>query len=146
MNRRPQPPPSAYKNFAIRAPKETHTRPATCQEAGCIAFQNGWTLNKEMLSPELLYAATHSRRRYTEVKIAEGHTILQFEAGQPCFAEHRVSLERPAFFYAGQGTPRTLTTPQTFSIRRARQFQNADDWRDSMQENLEKIQKIRERG
>lgn len=139
-------PPQAYRNYAIRAPRETHSRPATCQEVDCLAFTNGWTLRKEDLSPELYHAATNSRRHYQEIVITEGHTVLQFSAGQPCFAEHRVSLERPAFYYAGPGTPLTHLTPRTFTTRRATKFDRADQWVDDMQTNLDRIRTIRERG
>lgn len=134
------PNPRHFRNYAIRAPRKTHYRPATCEEVGCLAYQNGWTLHKEMLTAELLYAATNSRRKYKEVQVSEGKTLLVYEAGQPCFASHEVPLERPAFFYAGPGTP------DTFSTRRATKFDRPEDWTDSMQTGLDKIRALRERG
>ncbi len=133
-------PRGAYRNYAIRAPRKTHMRPATCQEVDCPAYANGWEIQKELLTPELLYAATNSGRRFREERVAEGRTLLKFYAGQPCFASHEVSLERPAFFYAGPGRN------ETFSIHRATQFQRPEDWQDDMQTNLDVVRKIRERG
>ena len=35
-------PPHLRRTYALRFPKATHFRPATCEEAGCAMHQNGW--------------------------------------------------------------------------------------------------------
>jgi hypothetical protein len=131
-----------YKNYALRAPAKTHTRQATCAEVECRAYVNGWTLVKEELTAELLHIATHSGRRYREVDIESGKTLLVFEPGQICFGfkTHRVTMDRPAFFYAGQGRH------DVFSIRNARQYDKPEQWMDDMHCDSDKATNRLERG
>jgi hypothetical protein len=88
--------------FAIRRPVPTHWREATCEEVDCVHYLQGWvTLLDPSHSryPELRMAVQRSGRRY---RVARGEDVGQpagleayvFEAGQRCFREHRLPVER----------------------------------------------------
>lgn len=100
--------PEAYRTFAVMSPVETHMRPATCEEVGCDQYRQGWRVHIEALTPDLLYAAKTSGRRYREEHIAEGQTYLLFEPGQACFkaATHRAPLGRPPLYVVRDGDHR----------------------------------------
>ena len=131
-----------YKTFALRQPLATHFRKATCQEIECEAYMNGWNFRREGMDPRLYYVATHSHRSWREVVLAPGESYLVFEPGQPCFDadNHRIAIDRPAFFFAGRGDFRSFTT------RQARQHANADDWVDEFATQLDQINTQIERG
>lgn len=131
----PRMPPGYYKNYRIASPVETHYRRATCQEINCEAYRDGWTMHKEKLLPALLYAATHSGRKFKEVSVSAGQTYLVFEPGQTCFRapEHKISLERPEWYFVGRG----LYT--VFNTRAAKQHTKPEFWIEDMSEHLETI-------
>jgi hypothetical protein len=97
--------PEAYKTYEMRSPLSTHFRPATCAEANCQYYQQGFQVRVEGLAPNVLYAVQHSGRKYTVQKVAEGETYLAFEAGQPCLRAslHRVRIERPPLYIVRDG-------------------------------------------
>lgn len=104
---RPDPlmPAQNYKTYAVVSPLGSHFRPATCAEADCPHYLNGWRTRIENLTPDLLHAAKTSGRRYTVQQITEGETYLVFSAGQPCFAAsaHRVRIDRPPLYVVRDG-------------------------------------------
>jgi hypothetical protein len=108
LNRiQPALPVQAYKTFEVRRPLATHFRPGTCAEADCPAYERGWTTNVDE-STDLGQAQAHyirkeSGRRFREESHPEGMTAFVFEAGQKCFAEHRVPLDRPALYVVRGG-------------------------------------------
>lgn len=134
---RPQKSPYQFKTHAVRSPLATHFRRATCAEVACKAYREGWTFHKEALSPEILYIATHSGRRYQTVQIAPGQTMLVFEAGQTCFdfQSHVVSLDRPEFYFVGRGDS------SVFQPRKARQHANVTDFMDDFATHLDRMHK-----
>ncbi|MGW4670075.1 hypothetical protein [Streptomyces sp. NPDC004324] len=98
--------PEAYKTYAVVSPLGTHFRKATCAEAGCLHYRNGWQTRVEGLPAEMLHAARTSGRKYTEQQTAPGETWLVFEAGQPCFraSQHRVRVsDRPPLYVVRDG-------------------------------------------
>jgi hypothetical protein len=95
----PQMPVGAYKTYSVRAPLETHWRPATCEEADCPNYLNGW---KTILpaDSDLVEVARHSGRQFTETRTEGGLVEFTFEAGQPCFqtSNHRLPNDRPQLY------------------------------------------------
>lgn len=85
--------------FSIASPVNSHTRITTCEEVECSYNREGWKVRVETLLPESMKAIKTSGRSYKKVQIAPGETYLYFPAGQQCFNTHRVSLDRPEFFY-----------------------------------------------
>jgi hypothetical protein len=120
----PQGPPEAYKTYGIRAPKETHFRPATCGEVDCSAYLYGWktTIDEGTVLGRMQahYIRKESGRRYEE-EWNNGLTTFYFEAGQHCFAQHQTALEREPIFLVKDGdwrgnprrtNPRIHTKPE----------------------------------
>lgn len=140
----PKLPTGFYKTYRIASPVSTHYRPATCAEVDCKAFREGWTYKKSDLEREnLLYAVTHAGKRYRETNVDESpDTYLVFEPGQICFQArmHRISLDRPEFYFAGRGDFRS------FSHRRATQFDKPEDWVDSFAHHQDIINRVVEEG
>lgn len=101
----PQMPASAYTTYSVRSPIATHWRKASCAEVGCQAYEKGWRVRKETLTPELLHTATKSGRKFTELSAAAGETYLVYEAGQECFATatHRAPVGRPEMYVVRNG-------------------------------------------
>ena len=134
--------PQSYKTFQIAAPLSTHWRPATCEEAGCPQYAQGWQVRVEGLSEEDLYLATHCGRSWQRVCVAPGETYLVFEPGQPCFrsGSHRVRVEREErFIVTGgdwRGNPR----------QERREHLNAADWQEDMAGHLDQLNTAYERG
>jgi len=98
--------PESYKTYAVVSPLSTHFRKATCAEADCAYYRDGFQVRVEGLAPQVLHAVQHSGRKYTVQKVAEGETYLAFEAGQPCLraALHRVRVsDRPPLYVVRDG-------------------------------------------
>lgn len=142
----PQGPAAAYKTYAISSPIETHTREVLCEEADCLAHQNGWITRVDVGLPlgirqaEYIESRVHGRvfSQWTEDGFIR---CFQFPAGQQCFASpHRVALERPAFFIVRdgdhRGNPRG-TAPVGRSV---------DDWVDDFANHQEHLKSEIEKG
>lgn len=140
----PKLPPNFYKTYRIASPITTHYRPATCAEIDCKAYKEGWTYKKSDLEKaNLLYTVTHAGKRFHEAQLADdAETYLVFEPGQVCFQArtHRISLDRPQFFFAGRGDYRT------FSHRNALQFDDPADWVDSFANHQDIIKRVVDEG
>lgn len=137
----PKMPTGNYVTYKVASPLATHYRPATCAEADCEAYENGWSYRKADLDERLLYIVTHAGKRYREVE-HQNETYLIFEPGQPCFQArmHRVSLERPEFYYAGRGDFRSFTT------RKAQKFDRPEDWQDHFAHHQDRLNTLIQRG
>lgn len=132
---------TAYETYGIVAPKETHTRPATCREVECVAHLQGWRttidVSTELGARQASYIRLMSGRHFTAQE-AGGLVYFTFPAGQSCFREHRISLERDPLFYAHGGDFRGVTT-EVGTYR-------PDDWVDKMANHQDKIIEAIERG
>lgn len=131
--------PAQYRTYAVRTPKR-HTRQATCEEVGCLAYLNGWAIAFAMCTEKDHFAIKHSGRRY-RIEELQGELCYVFEEGQPCFkvAEHRV-LVVPPMFYAGQGIWRGRT-PKTLAPHTRPEF-----WVEDFAENQSTLAELQERG
>lgn len=117
------------KTYQVSQPKQSHFRPATCQEARCVNMQYGWKTvideSTELGQAQAHYIRFESGRKFIREPVtSDGPVTYTFEAGQKCFAQHQVSLERePLFVVRGgdwRGNPRG----------EVRKHVNADDWVD----------------
>jgi hypothetical protein len=135
--------PEVYKTFAIVIPLHTHFRPATCAEIDCPDYLHGWKIRIEGLPPEMVHAAKHSGRRYSELHVTAGETWLVFEAGQRCFryTEHRTRLDKPEHFVVRDGDHRG--NPRG---TRARLHQRAADWQEHFAEHQQGLADAFQRG
>jgi hypothetical protein len=86
------------KVFRADAPLATHWRYGTCEEAECEAHAHGWLTRvdetTELGQAQAAYIRRDHTRQYTETIVTEGLTTFRFAAGQQCYQEHRVPLER----------------------------------------------------
>lgn len=146
LNRiQPQGPVQAYKTYALSAPPATHWRKATCDEADCPAYRNGWQSTIDESSALGQFQADYIRetsgRAFTEERQPGGMTVFTFEPTQRCFAsdDHKVPLEREPNYLVRGGDWRA----NTGLIRR---HSNGVDWVDDMSETLDNVKTAVERG
>lgn len=89
-------------DYRIVAPRATHTRPGTCEEADCEAQRGGWVSAvdeaTELGQRQAHYIRAQSGRSFTEERGPDGLTRFTFTPGQDCFAQHRIDLERDPVF------------------------------------------------
>lgn len=104
---KPQMPAHAMQTFAISAPKDTHTRKATCEEVECPQYARGWLMRIDLgtdLGQRQAYYIKHSSgRKYKVTGQVDGLVTLEFAPNQPCFQQHRVPIGRPEKFLVKGG-------------------------------------------
>ena len=143
-------PVQAYKTYGVRSPKETHHRPATCEEVNCKAFTNGWKtvcdesteIGKQRADQVRALPNPPDGWTFRETKDAEtGHTVFLFPAGQRCFQffNHTVRLDRPEFYIVRGGDWRAVTQP-------ARMHQRPEDWVEDFAEHQDALKTVLDRG
>lgn len=122
----PKLPVDAMQTYAIRAPKQTHSRPASCAEADCPNLRHGWRSvideTSDLGAAQAGYIRRESGRKFTEARDEAGLTVFTFEPWQRCFAQHTVSLDREPFYIVRGGDWRG--NPRGEIRRHVR----ADDW------------------
>ena len=144
----PNLPASAYRTFQIISPLSTHWRPATCEEADCQSFLNGWKSaideSTELGQKQAYYIRKQCGRKFAESREEQpGLTVFTFEAGQRCFSsgQHKVPLGRPEHYLVKggdwRGDPSGLGT---------RKHSKPEHWVDEMQEGFDKLRTAHERG
>jgi hypothetical protein len=133
---------SEYTTYSVKSPIATHWRKASCAEAGCQAYEMGWKVRKETLTPELLHTATTSGRKYSVLEVAPGETYFVYEPGQACFAEstHRVPLGRPELYVVRGGDWRGNPRGE----RRA--HNSVEHWLEDLHEHTDRINTVLEHG
>jgi len=137
----PKMPVQAYQTYALARPASTHTRPATCQEVDCEAYRQGWQTFADVTTPigrrQANYIRLKSGRHFTAVEEA-GRVAFTFPAGQRCFAEHRVPIDRPTIYLKRGGDWRATT----FAPIRMRDV----DWVDDFANHQSHLADLAERG
>lgn len=135
--------PESYKSYVLAQPLSTHWRRATCEEIGCPDWTHGWRVRVEGLSAEKLYLARTEGGRHRELRIAEGETWLEFEAGQPCFraSQHRAPLGRAPLYVVRDGDARG--NPRG---TKARLHQKAGFWVEDFAEHQQTLADAQQRG
>lgn len=139
----PQMSPQAYKTYQITAPRATHYRKGTCEEAECQQYRNGWITRIDEVTDlgarQARYIRKQSGRKFTEARSPVGLTTFSFPAGQSCFKEHQVPLERDPLYVVKQGDYRAYSgTPML--------HKRPDDWVDDFANHQDKIKTAIERG
>lgn len=99
-----------FQTFQVTSPISTHTRPATCEEVGCVHYLRGWRmkidLGTDLGRKQGYYVKHHSGRSYKIIGQADGLVELEFAANQPCFKEHRTRTDRPEIYRVKGGDHR----------------------------------------
>lgn len=136
-------PVQSMRTYQIDQPISTHYRVATCAEVDCPRRAAGWRMGFDLTDPERLAAARwirdHSGRTMTAEVLGDKVT-LTFPAGQDCFTTHRVPLEREPFYVVRAGDFRGNPT------RERTRHANADTFVDAWENDLDKLNTVRERG
>jgi len=135
----------SYQTFQIVAPRDTHSKPATCEEVECPNYARGWKtkvdLATEMGRRQASYIKHSSGRKYRIEDQRDGLVTLVFEANQPCFQEHRVRIARPEIFRVkggdGRGNPLRVPT---------RTHKRPEFWVEEFAENQERLKNAIEKG
>ncbi len=138
----PKLPVTAMQTYAVSAPAATHWREATCREVDCPMHLNGWqTLVDERTAlgrAQAGYIRHKSVRSFSEARDAAGLTVFTFPAGQTCFRQHRVRVEREEIFIKFPGDHRGRTGEA--------RVLRPQDWVDDFAEHQEKLADRLERG
>ncbi len=138
-------PAAAMKTYQIAAPLATHWRPATCEEADCLAYLHGWQTSvdetTELGQQQAHYIRHDKTRKHAERRAETGLTVFRFEAGQACFTAHRLPVGRPErFLVVGgdwRGNPAGIPP---------REHTKPDFWVEDMAGTLDDIRTRHERG
>lgn len=138
-------PVTSLKTYSIKAPVGTHFRPATCEEAGCPNYLNGWkVIVLDETDPIWAMRVEYFRnkldprcdRRYREHRDEHNNLVFVFEAGQPCFdfTSHRIRIEREPLYVVRQGDARGNPDPHSVLVHA-----DAADWTDDFGEHQERL-------
>lgn len=135
-------PPQAYQTYAARRPRATHTRTATCSEVDCQHSARGWKtvidVSTSLGAEQAKYIRLHCGRHFTHTQAGTVVTFM-FPAGQTCFTEHRVPIDRPALYVVRSGTLQS-----DFGV--IRRHRNSDDFLDDIHNHTDRLSVIRQRG
>lgn len=141
----PAMPTGSYTTYALSAPLATHFRNEQCSQVGCGPYANGWRTavdeTADLGQRQAHYIRKQSGRRFTEHRDEAGLTVFVFEAGQRCFRDHRVRIDRPEHFLQWRGDWRT--SPRRDDVR---VFGRGADWVESFQEHQDRLATAMERG
>src|SRR5258708_11320422 len=92
-------PAGAMKAYQIAAPVAAHWRPASCEEAECLAYLHGWQTScdesTELGQRQVAYIRHDKTRKHAERRAETGLTVFEFGPWQKCFRPHRVPNPRP---------------------------------------------------
>lgn len=140
----PNLPVESVQTYSIAAPVQTHYRPGSCAEADCPNMQAGWRTvideTSDLGQRQAHYIRKEAGRRYAETRDEAGLTTFEFPAGQSCFTQHQISLERPALFLMRGGDWRG-------NPRGERQkFDRPDQWVDTFATHQQALADRLERG
>lgn len=129
-------PPQAYKTYEIDAPEQTHFRDATCTEVDCAMQASGWVTAVDEATAlgqqQARYIRRVSDRAYME-EHENGQTMFRFPAGEECFSQHRIRLERPEYFIVRGGDFRGNPRGDV------RVHDSADDWVEDFAEHQDRL-------
>lgn len=135
--------PEHFKTYAIVAPVATHYRRASCREVECAAWTSGFRSTVDVATElgvaQARYIEGHSGRHYTRTQVGTVVTY-DFPAGQRCFRQHQVPLEREPFYIVRGGDYRGDPRREG-SVRRT-----ADEWVDDFATHQQRIAAAVERG
>jgi hypothetical protein len=135
-----------YQTFQVTSPLSTHTKVVRCgEDVDCDQYARGWRmkidLGTDLGRKQAHYVKYESGRSFKVIAQHDGLVELEFAAGQPCFREHRVPLDRPEIYRVKggdfRGNPlRTLT----------RVHKRPEYWVEEFAEHQDKIKTAIEKG
>lgn len=138
-------PAQAYETFSIIRPRgQAFWRSATCDEVNCERKANGWRTVLDLNTLAGRRQATwivDKSGRHGSIERAGDVITMTFAAGQDCFEQHKVAIEREPLYVVRDGT---ATRP----LAGGRTYRHATGalWVENMQEDLDKVRRAREAG
>lgn len=137
-------PVGVYQTFSLVRPRtEQFWRKATCDEVDCIRKRMGWRTVLDVGTATgartAKWIVDHSGR-HGSIERAGNQVTFTFQAGQDCFEQHKVALEREPLYIVRDGDHRGNPTG------RRRVHQRGADWVENMQEDLDKFRQARKQG
>lgn len=139
------------QHYRISSPLDTHFRPGTCEEDHCTAYLNGWRTvvdeNTGLGAEQAAYIRGDRTRRHIEtselveappgqpITAARVQTVFTFEAGQKCFRQHRVPIDKPELYLVQNPHGEVLT-----------RHSGPDPWVDDLNTNQARIAELINRG
>ena len=139
--------PEAYQTFQVTAPLSTHWQERPCDGKGvdCDAAERGWKmvidLNTSLGREQARYIKQQSGRKYEIAEQKDGVVTLVFPGGQPCFARHRVRIDRPETYLVRGGDFRGNPTG-----RKTRVHTKPEHWVEEFALNQDRIAEARKKG
>jgi hypothetical protein len=132
----------AYKSYTLRAPLETHWRPATCEEYQCEDFRKGWVTvvdtATELGQRQYDYLSHDRSRRFHMERTGTSLVSFSYPPGQQGFAsdrhDHRVPVGRPPLMLVTGGDWRG--NPRGTPVTRHARMQ---DWVDDCATHQERL-------
>ena len=115
--------------YGLMKPKETHRRPATCDEVACKYLRDGWQMHVMEGTPlgdRQRALIERSGRRFMRTP-EEGSILYTFEPGQQCFRAHTVGVDRPPLYVVRDG------------VVGVRRHTNPEHWVEDFSNHLDKI-------
>lgn len=126
--------------YSVKAPRSTHTRPGTCEEAGCKAWGIGFHLTVPVGSDRIEHLKQFMRGELDGIKRLDARVDrdgsmvhVSFPPGTPCTraTRHRVSLQRPELYVVRGGDWRANTGV-------IRQHAKPEHWVEDFSQTLDK--------
>lgn len=130
-----------YTTHLIASPSD-RTIIAACDQVGCVAFHQGWTMTFDETTEQGAVAARYLRsgrsgRSFRELnRTADGLSVFRFDPYQRCFAEHRT---RPELYVVRRGSP-------SVDLGLIRRHTNPVDWTEDLHETLDRRLTSTQRG
>lgn len=124
--------------YSVKSPPTTHTRPATCEEVGCLVFKRGFTITLPIGSEKIEHLKRAMRGeedgiKRLDAKVERDGTLVhvRFAKGTPCLraTRHRITLHRPELYVVRGGDWRGSTGV----IRR---HTRSEHWVEDFEQNL----------
>jgi hypothetical protein len=154
--------PNQMETYAIKSPKSTHMRSASCGEVDCphhihgfdtivdeatdLGAQRAAYIRRECDRIGTTSSGAHlmGRRRYTQLitpnDLGVMMTTFHFPAGQRCFNEHVVPLGRPEIFLHRAGDIRGCPDG------RIHRYDRPDQWVDDCAGHQERLADLQQKG
>lgn len=146
--------PGAMKTYQVTSPLTTHFRETSCAEVDCPNHANGWVTAVDESTDLGARQASYIRRtcrpavapsapgmrRYTETRTEAGWTAFRFDAGQECFGQHRLPLDRPEIYIVRGGDRRGNPRGERYL------HHDAEGWVEDFAEHQDSLARIIERG
>ncbi len=122
--------------------KPNETRVMTCREYECDPYVEGFKVIAPTIGPQADYIRASELRHFTETVEEAGISSFHFEAGQECFAEHRVAVLPPRLLHFNQRGG--AQPPSRREIAEGKPWR-PPDWLENFGETSERIAELRAR-